>query len=221
MFITELINAHEADYTGVQSFVFKSTGICIPVEMIKGEVLACPFDYFSIEVDGTYITQDINGNIACILCKELAPDDYLFTLLICVDGFSEKIAFEIEKSEDEYLAVLSIVHSLLSRLHVEKKGVINSDTKARFKDKDGKKRVFKPSNVIYVSPTLSTGAKTSKGQYIKHTPAWTVRAHWRSIDSDGLGVDRLGYRTVKGFTWINSHIKGDNSDIKPKIRKVS
>lgn len=219
MFVTKLIeNADkDIDFTGMKPFVFRPSGKPKShIEETGEEILASPFPFFSIEVEGKYIS-DTNGiGIACITCLELAPDDYKFSFMGTTEG--RYVVVNVKKGEEVYLSILAMVKLFLDRLHDEKKGLINGGSHARYKDSQGQKQSFKTNDIIYVARTLNANSQTIGGQKIRHIKGWTVRSHWRKIA--GKGIDRLGERTVEGYTWIPSHVKGDEKMLNNKVRKV-
>ena len=81
-------------------------------------------------------------------------------------------------------------------------------------------KVIKP--IYYV---LDKKEEKNPIQYKKINPlghcvfdhSFKVRAHWRRINENSLGVDRYGIRKVKGMTFIKEYVKGEG-DLVKKIR---
>lgn len=89
------------------------------------------------------------------------------------------------------------------------------------------RRKGKPTIKVSVRPIYyvldkqdTTSAKSIKPRgTLEYSQLFIVRGHWRKVDSDTLGKDRLGNRNVKGYTWVVEHFKG-NGELVKKIRIV-
>lgn len=237
--ILDLINTHQYDYSDVRPYVFSpDDGIATPVPETD-EVLASPFEIFSIEVDGSNLTVDNgkeNVNINCIYCHELSFDKYFFIVKSTAKGqtfiyrvYSDKVeAYSGNKLIGEqstssmYDHMKTIVSAFLVRLHAGKLGVYNTSGKAKFKTQSGRKSTFKANDIIYVrkkDQVEGVSTKTDNKRAVNWQSTWEVTSHWRRIKDDSLGKDRRGERVVKGATWIKSYSKG-MGELKIKVRRV-
>lgn len=244
----ELINKHRGiDFTELQPFVFKpedKSQMEMPNDTPQNQVLACPFPFFSIEIDGGLLTSSPEledpVNIVALACKELKPNWYRFFATIevldrvypvvverLISGNKAVGGGSIDGKEifdDEHLngflnTFVFLTDYYLSRLHKEKTGTVRASGHAKFRDSSGKKKIYKPRNVIYVADKVYEGSQTSRGHIIRKSNHWTVRAHWRKIK--GLGLDRNGDRIIDGYTWVKSHVKGDKDElVQPMVRVV-
>ncbi len=238
--ILELIKVHQYDYSNVRPYVFSPDDSEATPVPETDDVLASPFEVFSIEVDGSNLTVDNgkeNVNINCIYCHELSFDKYFFIVKSTAKGqtfiyrvYTDKVEaysgnelIGEQSTSSMYDHIKSIVSAFLARLHAGKLGVYNTNGKAKFKTKSGKKSVFKASDIIYVrkrDQIESVSTKTDGKRVVDWQNTWEVTSHWRRIKDDSLGKDRRGERVVKGATWIKSYSKG-MGELKMKVRRVS
>ena len=234
MNITEMMQKVKHDFTDIHPYIFESNNLP-PKELEEtDDIIAAPFRKFSIETDGGYITYDKENNIlsiVCIYCEEKSPGDYLFWVLFDSKGL--KTYFRIQKHEvvyctaddpklknsdphmGTYTTIKDIVNSMISRLQHSKLGTVSLPARAKFKDAEGKKQLYKAKNVIYVGRrdhTDSTRPISINNKKINWTHKWDVAAHWRKLPNpESLGLDREGNRTVKGYTFIKSYLKGEGA----------
>ena len=207
-------------------------------------ILASPWPIFSLEVEGknNFVTIDdmselgVQVNIEAILCIEKGPGKYEFVInsLMTVRGnlgakpvyktraIDHKVTSEIERKA--YFSLVNLVNEYLERMYSNDLGFIEKKNfgKSVYKYKKTKS-YYKPKNVIYVSKktrsSSSTTTRTQTGETV-HKAASTVRAHWRRlVNPESMGLDRQRKRTVKGFTWVTFHFRGDEDGIL-KIRKI-
>lgn len=80
-------------------------------------------------------------------------------------------------------------------------------------------------SVIYVAPKVGnkeiSKIKAQGTRKINWDHVWTVMSHWRKlINPESLGLDRLGKRQIKVYTYIGSYKKGEGKEIR-KIRRVN
>ena len=80
----------------------------------------------------------------------------------------------------------------------------------------------KPKNIIYVG-NKQTILSENPNITIKNKPEhqYEVMGHWRKLKENSIGKDREGMRTVKGYTWVSSFIKGpEGTALIKKIRII-
>jgi hypothetical protein len=239
MKFVDLVNAVSYDFTEVRPYVFESSnGPQNEVEP-NSDIIASPFVKFSVELDSGWLTTaEDSGDfkIGVIFCEELSVDDYVFIVGMEVMGkplYLRVSQFGVEKYSDGvfvrattdramYENTRSIVHSQLAKLHSGRIGLVNYGRKAKYKNSDGRKLVYKAKDVIYISNSKDVqkvgGSRITKG--IVWQDAWEVGAHWRRIGKDSLGLNRSGERVEKGYTWLKSYTKGPDRPINTKVRKV-
>lgn len=226
------------DFDGLQPFIFSRSDHLLSdfPDPVENTILACPFPFFSIEVDGhTGIVgdkrdfrsyKDADIMFRCICVKELSPGRYKSLVLIevwhddllVIEQVLAGKAYDGEKDSSP-AELVTIVGEMLSRLQVCDTGTTSGTGRVRYKTLCGTKRTFRPKGVIYIGKKNKT-AKTTDGHHINWAISWNVRAHWRILaNQENMGLDRKGERTVKGFTWIGHYQKGDGP-IQDKVRKV-
>lgn len=239
MKFTDLANSVDHDFTDVRPYVFELKGEQSHLERTD-DILASPFPKFSVELDGDWLTtaeDDGDFRTGVVYCEELGVDRYLFIVSMEVRGqtlylkvtpdsvsnYKDGKFVLVEKTSIMYESTKAIVHTQLKKLHSGRIGLVNYAGKARFKTKEGVKSVYKPNDVIYVSNTKrsveNANGRSPKG--VVWQDAWEVGSHWRKISDDSLGLNRLGERTEKGYTWIKSYTKGPDKELKKKTRKVA
>lgn len=215
--LSKLVNL---DLNECQPFVFKKRDIQVRnIPAYGDDILASPFEVFSIEADQGPMTQG-DAEIYCIYCQELAPDNYKFVAYVGMNGQFRAIPFS--KGGDGYQDILDLVHVYLERLYTDNQADTKYSGKAKYKTRTGKKNIFKPSEVIYVSDrAFDSNSRNGQGGVLKPRTSYLVRSHWRKLtNADSIGVDRVGKRTIHGHTWISTYQKG-TAQITPKIRKVT
>jgi len=231
----------ELDMSEVHPFVFKFWGKSA-VEMPKSEsevILAPPFPKFTIEVEGHFISQGRRTDehdvcMSAIYCEEVAPNVYNFGLRMrmTVDGRHIYQSIWVKHDDPQqavYPELIQMVNLYIERMNKQYMGQIRCSGKLTYRNKDNKKKVYKPSNIIYVTdkskkftPANNPQPKTEDGQYVRHLRISTVMAHWRKlVNPESYGLDRSGKRTIKGRTFIKSYTRGDGETAPPKIRVVS
>jgi hypothetical protein len=235
--------AGEFDFTGVQSFVvetdeesFDAQGAADKVTK-EGFVLASPFPKFSIEIDrgGIEMADDddnptIEGIMySCFYCEEVGVGVYdIVVQMVDISDIENGNAYFFYYSLNSrdggklYRYAMSIINNLIERMTNRKHGLVNYRGKVFFKNKHGRKVEYKPRDVIYIHPKRAVlPSVTATGNKIRWQSSWLVRSHWRKlINTETLGLSRVGDRIVKGFTWISNYKKGDEKPVKAKVRKV-
>ena len=239
MKFVDLVNAVSYDFTEVRPYVFEnSNGSQNELEQ-NSDIIASPFVKFSIELESGWLTTAKDSGdfkIGVIFCEELSVDDYVFIVGMQVMGnplylrvtqsgvqkYSNGVFVGATSDRAMYDNARSIVHSQLAKLHSGRIGLVNYGRKAKFKNSEGRKQVYKAKDVIYISNSKNVGkvegARLTKG--VVWQEAWEVGAHWRRIGKDSLGLNRYGERVEKGYTWLKSYNKGPDKLINPKVRKV-
>lgn len=235
MQLTRLIHKCDEDYdfSGVQPFIFSPKDPDqVSFDDDQDVILACPFQKFSIEIDGYHgLCGDFNNQLGfeahfifrCIFVNELSPADYDLVVLveIWVDDELDRVVCTPYKSGDNdcIREFRPIISEYLKRLHTEDNGSVSCHGKAKYKLPDGVKAEFKPSSVIYIGKK-GCAERTYESRPIDWTTSWNVMAHWRRLlNPESLGIGRDGERNIKGHTWITSFKKGDGPLVE-KIRKV-
>lgn len=188
--------------------------------------------------------------IDAIICEELAPGEYrlhynmrnpggadceMFVstterdvkAVMVRDGKVSEIKEYASQSPEtirqSYLSIANMVNGLLARMNRHKLGTVRGTGRVKFKDAAGKKQIYKPKDVIYVSSTPRKSKRSPVStRHVNWTSAWEVVSHWRRLDNpESLGKDRFGGRNVKGFTFIGTYIKGKGKDVIIKKRIVT
>jgi len=234
MQINRLIQLYtdEYDFSDVQPFVFSGDKIDEPVfDDGYDDILACPFQKFSIELDGynglvgflndksSVITEHV---VRCVLVNELSPNVYDVIALIERWVNDEKVnEFSVNYPPEENECIRefkSIIHEYLSRLHKSDNGTFSGNGRAKYKY-ESKKRFFRPRGVIYVGKK-NKQKSTAIGNIINWSNSWNVMAHWRRLSNpESFGLDRHGNRTAEGYTWISNYVKGEGP-MSNKVRIV-
>jgi len=239
MKFVDLVNAVSYDFTEVRPYVFENSNEPQNEVQQNSDIIASPFVKFSIELDSGWLTTAKDSGdfkIGVIFCEELSVDDYVFIVGMEVMGnplylrvtqsgvqkYSNGVFVWATSDRVMYDNTRSIVHSQLAKLHSGRIGLVNYGRKAKFKNSEGRKKVYKAKDVIYISNSKNVdkveGNRVTKG--IVWQDAWEVGAHWRRIGKDSLGLNRYGERVEKGYTWLKSYPKGPDRMIKTKVRKV-
>lgn len=235
MQINRLVQLYKEDYdfSDVQPFVFSIEDMAeVEFEEDKDSILACPFQKFSIEVDGYNGLVGSNFNrdgtdaeliARCIIVNEISPNVYDLLVLaeIWVDGekVNEFVINYPPERNDITGEFRPVIREYLNRLHSSDNGTFvgSGKTKYRFR---GNKAVFRPRSVIYVGKKNKQKV-TNGGNTIDWSNSWNVMAHWRRLsDPESVGLDRSGNRSAVGYTWISSYVKGDGP-ISNKVRVVN
>ena len=246
-----LIEDFDLDATGLHPFLFQASGEPqTEVPEMEENVLAAPFPYFSIEMEGKNVLTSLNGDhkIIAMVVKELSPGSYHFWLrferkgapngrfyfeassrslksLAIVNG-ERQVKDMTEHFGESYLieaqsAYLSIVEAFISRLHTKKLGVTRGVGFVRYKNAAGQKKKHVPREVIYVSNVSKKSQPPATSRPVNWSHSWDVAAHWRRLKNpESLGKDRAGNRVVKGFTFIGNYAKGEGRELITKTRKV-
>ena len=222
------------NYSGLRPFVFSDKHTC-EMKIIKDLVIDCPFEFFSIEVQGGapltnnnfmpeysgfHWLNDAKINVLCLMCMEVSPGIYYASGLFDIDhkGKKETIALwcEDELSKNAILSIAKVYLDKMKKLDI---GTVKTLCKAKYRSPNGKIKEYKPKNVVYVGKRSNLqGCELAATVDWSHS--WDVRGHWRRLkDSRSKGIDRKGNRTVDGFTWVKPFTKGNGVYI-PKIRKV-
>ena len=223
----EYLNILEClDYTYVeqcQPFIFTPKNLeptDIPVLPVDA-VLASPFPVFSYECDGeTTITCSDNVSIVAVVAKEISVNNFQFYVMC--KRFDRLDLLRISNGDKEYETTLALTNVYLERLHVEKVGTFNTSERIKYKNALGKKTTYKAKGVIYVSGKKPVTRTISKSNNYSITPlhTWSVMSHWRKLaNPNTLGMDRIGDRTVIGYTWVNNYSKGEGKE-KICVRKI-
>lgn len=239
------------DATGLHPFVFEPSGEPqTDLPEFEDSVLAAPFPYFSIEMDGSAPLTSLSGDhkIIAMVIKEIAPGDYHFWLRFEREGAPNgRFYFEASRRSLKSLAIvggdrqekdmtsqfgesylieaqsayLSIVEAFISRIHTKKVGTTTAPGFVRYKDRAGQKRKHYPRDVIYVSRVSKKSNPPATNRTVNWSHSWDVSAHWRKLKNpESLGKDRAGNRVVKGFTFIGEYAKGEGRELITKTRKV-
>lgn len=112
-----------------------------------------------------------------------------------------------------------MVHYIL--LHTQPADMEISRRVIKARASKGKKRKFKIGRVVYlgVRGPKATRETHVRGYKLRWTHRFWVRGHWRKVPY--VGKNRHGDYCVKGFTWVEPHIKGpENTELVNKIRIV-
>jgi hypothetical protein len=236
----------DEDMSNLQPFVFTSTKeLAQHVPKADDDILACPFELFSIELEDIALTctevndaQDMGVNILSIICKELSPSRYKFwmynkieyangeTAYLTVKAYEGGYSANGHESSDTamYDSCMDIVTTYLDRLHKEHLGTFNASGRAKIRV-NGKKGVYRPKSVIYVTKNggkkYRSSVKAQGTKTINWDHTWTVTNHWRKLENpESFGKNRMGEREEKGYTFISSYSKGEGLEIR-KIRRVT
>lgn len=110
-----------------------------------------------------------------------------------------------------------IAEYYISRINKEAWGIENP--KETIKLGSGKsKEIKRIRRVIHIAPKqVKNKIATGVHKKIDWSHSWTVRGHWRKIN--GIGKDRNNQELIYGYTWVNSHVKG-NGELVKKARIV-
>jgi hypothetical protein len=222
------------NFTNVQPFVFSvrdddKLKLEIPISDGKA-ILSTPFKVWSYEMsDGYGIInphKPENGAILCTVVKEIFPGKYEFLVMYAGnEGFivipcNEKTKILGDLHEQFYIHCMDHTNMMLERLHDERSGILKTRMREKFKY-NGEKLIYKQNIVICISPKINENlSKNISPNPINWTHVWSVRGHWRKLENqESIGKDRLGCRTIKGYTWIDSFLKGEGQEL-IKIRKL-
>lgn len=148
-----------------------------------------------------------------VFLHELEPYFYLFAI-VADDPIEPGSALKLSTGyinttkndhKDHYVwDVMSTFLRPFAKAHAL--GVVKANEHVKFKI-DGEKILHKIKTVVYVVPKTARAKSEAEKKYrIDWTHRWAVRGHWRAIT--GVGKDRSGSYSVKGFTWVEDHIKG-------------
>jgi hypothetical protein len=127
-------------------------------------------------------------------------------------GLNSKWGFE----ERVYRAAESLLSSMRSGRAAA--GTLRVD--ARAKVGSGKsRRLVKIKDLVIVAPKKQQGvvaASVGATREVDWSHRWDVMGHWRKIA--GIGKDRSGHYSMKGYTWVVPHVKGPEG--KPCVAKA-
>ena len=213
------------DLTGLQPFIFSQNlgkeNNPLQYKPDDQSILACPFPLFSIEIEGdNFLINDEVSRVDCILCHEITVGTYDFLLLGKSQDSDERLWLRIAPEHANNEKICQLVNAAISRIHAKAIGSKKNIAKVQYKNSLGQKKDFKPSQIIYVSSQNKGVKQYLLESNIKWSHRWNVMSHWRKlVNSESFGVNRAGIRNVKGYTFINSHEKGDGEQL-IKLRKV-
>ncbi len=110
-----------------------------------------------------------------------------------------------------------IADAYIKRINQESWGVENPGEIVKLGS--GKSKVCRRiRRVIHIAPKkLRNKISGVSNKKIDWSHSWSVRGHWRKIN--GIGKDRNNKESVVGYTWVNSHVKG-NGELVKKTRIV-
>lgn len=158
-----------------------------------------------------------------VFIHELEPYFYTFAI-VKSDPIEPDDAYRLQTGyldtknpdhEQHYVwdAILSFLQPF-ARAHAV--GVEKVNERIKFK-RDGEKILHKIKRVVHIFPKTKKAKVEAEEKYdIEWSHRWAVRGHWREIK--GIGKDRSGEYTVKGFTWVIDHVKGP--DDLPYVQKT-
>lgn len=188
------------------------------------DLLDLPFSTCLIEsTDGTLFNLDSSdlpagsSDIACLFVTELEGGTYGF-LGLMTDG---NATWATDPKSESYKTFMIVSKAICAFINSKNTNVGQQKTNIRFKHK--KTGIMKVKKLIHIA------RKSKPGQLVNvlskfdvdWSHRWEVRGHWRSIGAK-VGKDRNGSYNVKGFTWVNSHIRGpDDKELIKKTRVVS
>lgn len=151
-----------------------------------------------------------------VIVSERGPLDYKIWFSDFVNN--KGYCITKERSGNLYFHVLAIIKSAyIDTINNSDLGILNTKNKIRIKSKNTKIKAKVIRKVVYVSDKKIKPKKIN-GNVINwdYSHRFEVRGHWRIVK--GLGKDRNGEYCIKGFTWVNSHLKG-SQDL-PLIKKT-
>ncbi len=192
-----------------------------------------PFQTFSIEPAddwyGLYTEKNNKGmlNANLIVIHEVSPEKLmLYTLYNFMPNDNTKPFLFVERSflnigSDKDPAKDGSLYAPIS-LYLSKldNRTANIEYKIRVKVKIGKsKKLLKLKHTaILIDPGKRYKLETFGHRIVEWRSSWVVRGHWRRFK--GTGKNRIGQRKMNGWTWVNSHQKGEGDlATKPRIVK--
>lgn len=99
-------------------------------------------------------------------------------------------------------------------------GVEKTNLRARVGSGKSRRLVKIKDIVLIVDRKEQAEIKKDLMRTIDWSHRWEVMGHWRKIQ--GLGKDQHGSYRIKGFTWVNPHVKGpENKPVVTKTRFVN
>lgn len=79
------------------------------------------------------------------------------------------------------------------------------------------RKLMRVKNILHVAMKKEQKAYAKTlGKEIDWSHRWEVMGHWRKVDT--IGKDRTGAYSIKGYTWVVPHIKGNKE--KELIKKI-
>ena len=228
------VPTHSESGSELQPFVFTQTSAA-PTELPEPEadtVLAVPFPLWSFEMDDGPITTSGTADVHCVVVEELYPGVYKFW----VEGYAvsprsrfghkRRVSFTVGQNDAAYESMVELTRAMLKRVHGHYIGRSRCVGRIKTRDPRGKKRIYKPCSVIYVSHTKPAEESSRVSGVMVHwsgaksiAPS-SVRGHWRRLDDGSFGKDRNDNRCIQGYTWVVPHVRG-GEDFETRVRKVT
>ena len=148
-----------------------------------------------------------------------------FSSFSIVDGKLGVPRDSTKEQQETYRALHLALYLFFRKLTINSMVYTEPKEEIHFKGRvDGKYVQYKgkPNNIIYVGNKEAI-IKENPTIKIKSRPdhQWEVMGHWRKLKENAIGKDREGMRTVKGFTWVSSFVKGpEGTALIKKIRII-
>jgi hypothetical protein len=212
-------------YKEVQPFVFADDTFNpykrTPIVIDDNVVLASPFKQFSFELETDMVTLPAEAKLphlgcAVFCCNEVSPGSYAFKILVEDSTTGERVAVDVEENHALYKYALATTSIFIGLIHA--RGTKIAEFKAN-RGGSGSTRNL-PRTVIYIAKREYEKQTSSSGHKLHWKTSWAVMGHWRRLaNPQSIGVDRVGQRSVKGYTWIADYVKGDGPMSK-KTRKL-
>jgi hypothetical protein len=166
----------------------------------------------------------INAQYYGMLLHEAAPHRYLYAIL--KNGKSLKDEYEIcvgminmampHKNPSSEYAIIQAFLQPFSMAYSMGTQRANVHIKLR---RNGKNEHHKIRHIVHiVAKTKGSREALESTMNIDWSHRWAVRGHWRELPEGKLGKDRSGEYVVRGFTWVEDHVKGPED--KPYIEKT-
>lgn len=222
------------DFARVQPFVFHDhETIQIPPDkptyVVEG--IDAPFPVFSVECLNTSIAavshqrhnlpadlSEANRTLDCIVAIEINPrefDYYALTHILAFDSQHKPLPARTRVFCLAREIAEPLVKALLEKLGRSAVGAETSRTKVKIGV--GKtKRHCRINSIIHVKRKTAKASDGLASRNIDWSHRFSVRGHWRKVDC--LGKNRAGVPVVRGFTWVNEHVRG--AEHLPFIKKT-
>jgi len=177
----------------------------------------CYFEPMDVNIASLEVTVDDLGSkrsleILSLLVQECQPKKYAFVINSHINNFGPCMAsYSYLEDEDQRKEMYTLLSTITQEFctHLASKTVDQGQSKAKiFFRKEGEYQKRKIKRVIYIGKRKSIEAKASR--IVDWSHSWLVRGHWRKLDG-GVGKDRGGMYSVKGFTWVIPHEKGEGT----------